>query len=101
VGIFPPSIAQCNGFSTEQPLITTLSIEESLLSYAQTVTIVNHIARATFNTQAEGVYESGHIKIDLQFTAPGTVKGHLRGDIPTRSKRFGICANTLKFTATT
>ena len=77
------------------------SIEESLLSYANAVTIVNHAARATLNTQAEGIYKAGHIKMDLQFTAPGTVKGHMHVDIPTRSKQFGTCANTLKFTATT
>lgn len=94
------------GLKIKIPLICQHSyevppIEESLLSYANAVTIVNGIARATLNTKAEGVYKSGHIDMDLQFTGPGIVKGRLRVDIPTRSKRFGICANTLKFTATT
>lgn len=77
------------------------SIEESLLSYAQTVTIVNHTARAELKTQAEGLYKSGRVDMDLQFTVSGTVKGRLYVDIPTRSKQFGTCTNTLKFTATT
>jgi hypothetical protein len=77
------------------------SIEESWLSYAKAVTIVNDTARATLNTQAEGIYKSGHVHLDLRFTAPGIVKGVLRVDIPTRDMRFGTCTNTVKFTATT
>jgi len=50
------------------------SIEESLLSYANAVTIMNHTARATLSTQAEGIYKSGHIDMDLQFTVPGPSK---------------------------
>jgi secreted trypsin-like serine protease len=77
------------------------SIEESWLTHAKAVAIVNHAARATLNTQAEGIYKSGHIHLDLWFTATGIVKGLLNVDIPTRNKRLGACTNTLKFTATT
>jgi len=74
--------------------------EESLLSSAHSVTIANHVARATLRTVAEGEYRVGHIDLDVRFIGPGSLEGRLRVRIPTAG-RAGLCSGTLKFSAKT
>jgi trypsin len=74
------------------------SLEES---YVKHIAITNHVARATFDTPAEGAYKVGHISMYVLFTGWGTLEGRLSVDLPTRSRRFGRCSGTLKFTAET
>lgn len=74
------------------------SLEES---YVKHIAITNHVARATFETPAEDAYKVGHISMYVLFTGWGTLEGRLSVDLPTRSRRFGRCSGTLKFTAKT
>jgi secreted trypsin-like serine protease len=74
------------------------SLEESFVKH---IPITNHVARAKFATQAEGEYKVGHISVYVLFTGWGTLEGRLSVDLPTRSRRFGRCSGTLKFTAKT
>jgi hypothetical protein len=78
-----------------------LPLEASFLSYARNLTITNHAARETLEMAAGGEYKAGHVGFSAQFTAPGSLTGRLRVRIPTRSRKLGLCAATLKFTAKT
>ncbi len=78
-----------------------LALEDRWLSYAEHVAITNHIASRTLEVPAGRASTTGQIGLFLRFMTTGTLEGRLSVRIPSRSRRTGLCAGTLRFTAKT
>ncbi len=77
-----------------------LPLDQSWLSYAEPFSITNHFVARTleFASRETG---GGTIGVWLHFTAAGKLEGRLRVHVLYRSRRIGLCAGTLSFTAGT
>jgi secreted trypsin-like serine protease len=78
-----------------------LPLEDRWLSYSQDVAITNHIARRTLEVPAGRASTAGQLGLFVRFMAAGSLEGRLNVRIPFKSRRMGLCATTLRFTAKT
>jgi secreted trypsin-like serine protease len=76
-----------------------LPLALSYLSYADDLPIRNGIARDTLMIGRGRRASVGKVNIFLAFNAFGGLEGHLRVHVLPRSRRVGMCAEMLKFTA--
>lgn len=74
---------------------------DSWLSYRESVPIEGHVVRTTLEWPPSRETKRGTIGVYLDFTAAGLVEGRLRVHLPYKSRRYGLCAGTLNFTAKT
>jgi hypothetical protein len=76
-------------------------LDGSWLSYADSLLIKGHVARATLNTPGNRSMRAGHLSVYMRFAGSRIVEGHMRLYLPSRSRRIGPCyARAINFTAT-
>jgi hypothetical protein len=74
-------------------------LEDSWLSYIDTLLIEGHIAHTTLELAADRESNKGTIGVSLDFTGSRVLEGRIHVHVPFRSRRVGLCSGTLTFTA--